>query len=126
MARAQRTAMSAKLLFDAADLNGACNRAYYAMFDAARAALLTVEEPLRSEVIKTHSGLITAFSLYLIKTGRIPEQYGKALRQVDQIRLIADYSDAEIERADAATAIRQAGDFVAAIGGYITKEPSQR
>jgi len=52
---AQRTVASAKLLFDAADLNGACNRAYCAMFDAARAALLTVEPPLQSEVIKTHS-----------------------------------------------------------------------
>jgi uncharacterized protein (UPF0332 family) len=123
--RAQRTVASAKLLFDAADLNGACNRAYYAMFDAARAALLTVEEPLPSEVIKTHSGLITAFSLYLIKTGRIPEQYGKALRQVDQIRLIADYSDAEIESADAATAIRQASDFVAAVGGYLIRPAQQ-
>jgi uncharacterized protein (UPF0332 family) len=119
--RAQRTIASAKLLFDAADLNGACNRAYYAMFDAARAALLAIEEPLQTEAIKTHSGLITAFSLYLIKTGRIPEQHGKALRQVDQIRLIADYSDAEIESADAATAIRQASDFVAAVGGYVTR-----
>jgi uncharacterized protein (UPF0332 family) len=123
IARAQRTVASAKLLFDAADLNGACNRAYYAMFDAARAALLTVEEPVRSEVIKTHSGLITAFSLYLIKTGRIPEQYGKALRQVDQIRLIADYSDAEIESDDAATAIRQASDFVTALGQFTAKAP---
>jgi uncharacterized protein (UPF0332 family) len=126
MVRAQRTVASAKLLFEAADLHGACNRAYYAMFDAARAALLSIEEPLQPEVIKTHSGLITAFSLHLIKTGRIPEQQGKALRQVDQIRLIADYSDAEIESADVATAIRQAGDFVAAVGGYITKYPSNR
>ena len=125
IARAQRTVASAKLLFDAADLNGACNRAYYAMFDAARAALLTVEEPLQSEVIKTHSGLITAFSLCLIKTGRIPEQYGKALRQVDQIRLIADYSDAEIDSTDAAMAIRQASDFVAAVGGYV-KRPARQ
>jgi uncharacterized protein len=120
IARAQRTVASAKLLFDAADLNGACNRAYYAMFDAARAALLTIDEPFQSEVIKTHSGLITAFSLHLIKTRRLPEQYGKAFRQVDQIRLIADYSDAEIDGADAATAIRQAGDFVTAVGRYLT------
>lgn len=123
MARARRTVESAKLLFDAADLNGACNRAYHAMFDAARAALLAVDEPLRSEVIRTHSGLITAFSLYLIKTGRIAEQHGKALRQVDQIRFIADYSDAEIQSADAATAVRQAGDFVEAVGAYTTKPP---
>jgi hypothetical protein len=40
IARARRSATSAKLLFDAGDLNVACNRAYSAMFDAARAALL--------------------------------------------------------------------------------------
>ncbi len=31
---------SSKLLLDSGDTSGACNRAYYAMFDAARAALL--------------------------------------------------------------------------------------
>ena len=100
---------------------GACNRAYYAMFDAARAALLTAEEPIKSEIIKTHSGLITAFSLRLIKTGLIPEQFGKSFRQVDQMRLIADYFDSDTESDDAATAIRQASDFVAAIGVFMTE-----
>ena len=33
-------ASSAQILLDAGDVDGACNRAYYAMFDAARAALL--------------------------------------------------------------------------------------
>ena len=40
MVKATRAADSAKLLLDAGDLEGACNRAYYAMFDAAHAALL--------------------------------------------------------------------------------------
>jgi uncharacterized protein (UPF0332 family) len=75
IARARRSATSAKLLFDAGDLNGACNRANSAMFDAARAALHASKEPVKSEVIKTHSGLIAAFSLYLIKPGRIPTQF---------------------------------------------------
>jgi uncharacterized protein len=119
IARARRSATSAKLLFDAGDLNGACNRAYYAMFDAARAALLAGKEPVKSEVIKTHSGLIAAFSLHLIKPGRIPLQYGKSLRQMDQIRLIADYSDEEIDRETASSAIEQADHFVSAVGGYL-------
>ena len=38
--KATRAASSAKLLLDTGDTDGACNRAYYAMFDAARAALL--------------------------------------------------------------------------------------
>jgi uncharacterized protein (UPF0332 family) len=123
IARARRSATSAKLLFDAGDLNGACNRAYYAMFDAARAALLASKEPVQSEVIKSHSGLIVAFSLCLIKPGRIPMQYGKSLRQVDQIRLIADYSDEEIDRETALSAIGQANHFVDAVGSYLRDLP---
>jgi uncharacterized protein (UPF0332 family) len=123
IARARRSATSAKLLFDAGDLNGACNRAYYAMFDAARAALLASKEPVKSEVIKTHSGLIAAFSLHLIKPGRIPMRYGKSLREMDQIRLIADYSDEEIDRETALSAIEQANHFVEAVGSYLRDLP---
>lgn len=38
--KAQRALASAKLLLGSGDVDGACNRAYYAMFDAARAAPL--------------------------------------------------------------------------------------
>ena len=56
--KATRAASSAKLLLDTGDTDGACNRAYYAMFDAARAALLASGAPVGSEGAKTHSGLI--------------------------------------------------------------------
>jgi uncharacterized protein (UPF0332 family) len=119
IARARRSAASAKVLYDIEDMSGACNRAYYAMFDAARAALLACKEPVKSEVIKTHSGLIAAFSLHLIKSGRIPTAYGKSLRQVDQIRLIADYSDEEPDRETTASSIEQANRFVQAVASYL-------
>ena len=121
IARARRSAASAKLLFDAGDLNGACNRAYYAMFDSARAALQACGEPVNSEAIKTHSGLIAAFSLHVIKPGRIPAQYGRSLRQVDQIRLLADYSDEGVDRERAWSAIEQANHFVEAVGSYVAR-----
>ena len=41
MAKAVRAGASARVLLDLDDVDGACNRADYAMFDAARAALLT-------------------------------------------------------------------------------------
>jgi uncharacterized protein (UPF0332 family) len=123
IARARRSARSAKVLYDIEDMSGACNRAYYAMFDAARAALLAGKEPVKSEVIKTHSGLIAAFSLHLIKSGRIPTAYGKSLRQVDQIRLIADYSDEEPDRETAASSIEQANHFVHAVASYLATLP---
>jgi uncharacterized protein (UPF0332 family) len=119
IARARRSAASAKLLFDAGDLNGACNRAYYAMFDAARAALFAGDESVNSEAIKTHSGLIAAFSLHVIKPGLIPAQYGRSLRQVDQIRLIADYSDEGVDRERGLSAIEQAKHFIEAVSSYV-------
>lgn len=90
------------------------------MFDAARAALLDVDELVRSEIIKTHSGLIAAFSLHLIKPGHIPAQYGKSLSQVGQIRLIADYSDEEVDREAGASAIEQANRFIEAVDSYLS------
>jgi uncharacterized protein (UPF0332 family) len=119
IARARRSAASAKVLYDIEDMSGACNRAYHAMFDAARAALLAGKDPVKSEMIKTHSGLIAAFSLHLIKPGRIPTIYGKSLRQADQIRLMADYSDEEPDRETTASSIEQANHFVRGVASYL-------
>ena len=40
LAKARRALASAEVLAERGDPEGACNRAYYAMFDAARAGLL--------------------------------------------------------------------------------------
>lgn len=40
MSKARQAVKSAQVLLAEGDVDGACNRAYYAMFDAARAALL--------------------------------------------------------------------------------------
>ena len=106
--KATRAASSAKLLLDTGDTDGACNRAYYAMFDAARAALLASGAPVGPEVAKTHSGLITAFSLHLVKTGHVSVELGKALNKVEDLHLVADYKGDPIETEEAAWAVQQA------------------
>ena len=112
MSKAERAAASAKLLLEAGDVDGACNRAYYAMFEAARAALLASDAPVEAEVARTHSGLITAFSLHLVKTGRVPVDLGRALNRAQEIRLIADYKGNTVEPEQAAWAVEQAAGFV--------------
>ncbi|MBK9523117.1 MAG: HEPN domain-containing protein [Rhodocyclaceae bacterium] len=114
-AKAVRAAQSAKVLLYNGDSDGACNRSYYAMFDAARAALLASGSPVEPEVARTHSGLISAFSLHLVKTGRVPVELGKALNKVEELRLIADYKGDPVELADAAWAVLQAEAFVEAM-----------
>jgi len=60
---------SAKLLLDAGDSDGATNRAWYAMFDAASAALAWAGAAATHDRHKTHSGLIGAFGEHLVRTG---------------------------------------------------------
>lgn len=69
--KAHQAAVPARVLLDPGDADGACNQAYYAMFDAARDALLESGAPGEPEIARTHSGLISAFSLYLVKAERM-------------------------------------------------------
>jgi len=113
--KAIKAASSAKLLLDAGDADGACNRAYYAMFDAARAALMTSKATAEPEAVRTHGGLIAAFSLHLVKTGRVAVELGRALNKVEELRRIADYKGDPLEVSDAAWAVQQAQVFVQAM-----------
>jgi uncharacterized protein (UPF0332 family) len=115
LAKAQRALLSAKELHASNDPDGACNRAYYAMFDAARAALLSIKAPVLPETIKTHAGLNRTFALHIVKQGLFPADIGKALQQIEELRLIADYDGNPLEKADAANAVEKAEMFVAEV-----------
>ena len=110
------TAHSAQLLLDARDADGACNRAYYAMFDAARGALIGSGAVPNVLEIKTHAGLIAMFSLHMIKTGLVDIDSSKHLNQVQEMRLIADYLGDGIDLVKAQVAIDMAKDFIEKLG----------
>lgn len=61
MTKAATAVSSARSLLELGDTDGAVNRAYYTMFDAARATLLASGVPLESNLGRTHSGIIGAF-----------------------------------------------------------------
>lgn len=115
MAKAKRALNSARLLLVDKDHDGACNRAYYAMFDAAHAALVWSNAGVNPGETKTHSGLIGAFGRHLVKTGLLSADLGRLLNQVEHIRLLADYTDEEISNDKAAWAVEQAEKFIQAI-----------
>jgi uncharacterized protein (UPF0332 family) len=115
LVKAVRALASAKLLMADGDFEGACNRAYYAMFDAAHAALLRLKQPINPAEIKTHRGLITAFGKHLVKPGLLAAELGRSLNQVEHIRLLADYTGEEVDAERAGWAIEQAGSFVEAM-----------
>ncbi len=113
--KASTALSSAKLLLQSGDADGACNRAYYTMFDAARAALMAFHKSDEVLTIKTHSGLIASFSLQLVKPALIDIELGKALDKVEDLRLIADHKGDAITSDDAAWAVEQAEIFFAAV-----------
>lgn len=65
---------------------GAVNRAYYAVFHAASAALLWLDiERAR------HAGVQAAFGEFLIKSGIIEVEFGRIYNRVRQLREMQDY-----------------------------------
>jgi uncharacterized protein (UPF0332 family) len=115
MDKADQAVKSARLLLNAGDADGACNRAYYAMFDASRAALIASKAPVTPEVAKSHAGLIAAVSLHLVKNGPLPREVGRLLNRAQEIRLVADYRGDVVEPDDARELVGQAERFIQAI-----------
>jgi uncharacterized protein (UPF0332 family) len=117
--KAETSLKSAKMPLDAGDTDSACSRSYYAMYDAARACLAWASiEPVRGE-FKTHHGLITAFSLHLVKPGIFPADIGKALQNVQTLRLAADYEAAPVPAEKAEQALAAAANFVATASALV-------
>ena len=110
-AKSVQALASAKILLDSGDADGACNRAYYAMFDAARAALLSCGH----EVGKTHKGILNIFSEHLVKSGCLPKEMGRTLKQAETRRYIADYDGNPVQIGDAKQMVEQAETFISAI-----------
>jgi len=115
MTKAHQALRSAQGLIELNDADGACNRAYYAMFDAARAALLVKLGRTEADFAKTHRGLINAFSEHLVKDGTLSRDLGRSLKRAEEMRLLADYVGDSVESEDAATMVDDAKIFLVAI-----------
>jgi uncharacterized protein (UPF0332 family) len=113
--KAERASASAIALLDLGDVDGACNRAYYAMFDAARAAILSLNLPGRPDIGKTHRGTLSAFSEQFVKTGAVSRELGVLLKHAETFRYVADYEGGSVELQDAQEIVQQAQFFVSAL-----------
>lgn len=113
--KAEAALSGAKLLLKAGDTDGACSRAYYAMFDAAHAALFALGAEEASAPIKTHNGLIAKFGQHLVLTHHLAATHGEALNAVQRFRQLADYTGEAVSLADATWAVEQAEALVRAI-----------
>ena len=106
--KARGILIEAKDNFDQGHYGLSINRSYYAMFASAR-ALLALKELDSSK----HSGVISLFNQYIVKTGYFPKEQSKFLLKAKDIREKADYGDfIEITEKDAQMQIERAKKFV--------------
>jgi len=120
--KALRFAQDARNALDEGGGDSAVNRAYYAMFNAARAFLdsqgLSIEAA-------SHGAVVQLFGLHAIKPGKIEPEYGRQLIRAMEARSIADYDGESVPPADARVHVDAAEKFVVRIAALLPSLPQR-
>lgn len=107
----------AKRLFDLNDYEDSVSRAYYAVFHASQALLLT-----EGQKAETHKGVVTLFGLFFVKTGKISKEFGKYLTNLKDDRESGDYEIFSfIDEKTASAALKEAEEFLKEAKSYLEK-----
>ena len=94
---------------------GAINRAYYAIFTAARALLALKEIDSR-----THQAAFLLFHKHYVKTGLFPRELAELAKRAKGLREAADYDDyVKVPAADARREVAAAAKFVRAVEKFV-------
>lgn len=107
--------VATKLSLSINETDNACNRAYYAMFNVAHAALLWSVAHINLSETRKHNSLISAFGKHLLLTGVLPQEMGKSLNKAESARTLADKTGEEIGTQQARSIVEQAERFVSAV-----------
>lgn len=113
MRMAEQAAADSEFLLEDGRLEAAANRAYYAMFHAALAALAHAGIDLP----KTHRGAVSLFGEHCATDGGLTHpRFAAYLRQAQNLQRSADYDPLAMLSGDEATnAVKNAQEFVAEI-----------
>jgi len=113
--KAEKKAEVAEKLFKSGDYEDAVSRAYYAVFHAAQALLLT-----EGHSANTHKGVVTLFGLFFVQTGKFAKRIGKYLANLKDDRENVDYEIFSfIDEDTAQTAITEAKEFLSQAKQYL-------
>lgn len=118
--KARRSLHAAERLLRDGDNDFAVSRAYYAMFYAAQALLLT-RDVRRSK----HSGVIAAFNEHFIQSEELPRQLFLRLRDGFEDRAEGDYGLTVISGEQARAGITAAREFLEEINRHLTARGSR-
>ena len=113
--RAKEALTAAKNLLEDGLFADSISRAYYAIFHAARAVLLTKEiDP------DTHNVAISMFGLHFVKNGLIEERFGRIFNEAKDARELGDYIvTKEFTKEETGKRVEQATEFLQRMEGYL-------
>ena len=108
---AKKRIESSQKLLEIGNFSDSVSRAYYAVLDAARAALMT-----QGEMPKSHAGTIMKFNQHFIKTDKIDKKFGPLISKLEKARTEADYQfGVEFTKEEAKGVLETAEEFVAEV-----------
>ena len=117
MEKSEKAFKTAVLLSGTDDYDAAANRAYYSIFRAEKALLLT-----KGILGDRHKHVHNAISEEFVKLGILSEDTNKKIKLAEKIRYIGDYSDTEsVEKNQAEKIISEAGKFLGIAKELIAK-----
>jgi uncharacterized protein (UPF0332 family) len=113
--KADRKIEVAEKLLKSNDYEDAISRAYYAVYHAAQALLLS-----EGQKAETHKGLVTLFGLLFVKTGKFSKDLGKYLANLKDDREASDYEVFSfIDSETAEKALKEAKEFLKETKNYL-------
>jgi len=114
--RARETLRDAELLFEQGGSPASVvNRAYYGMFYAVLALLITVDAGTSK-----HSGVIALFDEHFVRQGKFSKEVSKALHRAFDLRQIGDYRELlNLDKAQAEESLVAAKEFIKAVEQYL-------
>jgi uncharacterized protein (UPF0332 family) len=117
LARARKYLGSAELLIGAGDFESAVSRAYYAMFYATEALLLS-----RGLAFSSHKAVLSALGEHFIRADLLPKDFGRALNRAFAKRQLGDYEYTfVVSEGDARETLADARSFVAAAAALLAR-----
>ncbi len=97
------------------------NRAYYAMFHAALAALAAA----KLKMPRSHRGAAVLFERHVIGTGQLAPRFGTMLQHAQNLRWEADYDvEGTVSESQAREVVENADEFVAEVKKLLEKQDS--
>lgn len=117
MTRAGRSLRSAQNVLADGDHDFAVSRAYYAMFYAASAALLS-----RNVERSKHSGVIAAFGQHLVKSGPFTVEHQQSLQAAFEDRSEGEYAGVFPSREAVERRLAEARGFIEAVTDFLGGE----